>query len=236
MRKLLDKSARTDNQHEADVFARKAAELVARHRIDPDRLTARRFGELELIEIEVGRGAYVRGRLALLHDVADAHDVRTVFRSTPVGAVAMLAGHRDDLDVVEVMYASLHAQVAGQMAEIKRSTGAATQRDRRAFLFGFADRIGELLRDARTTIEDSAAAPHARRGRHGDDESPTTVALRERRARVDEFAEREWGRVRAASRPTAVTADGYRRGKSAADRADVGRRRLRGHRELGAGE
>ena len=31
------------------------------------------------------------------------------------------------------------------MAEIRSTTGAATQRQRRAFLFGFADRIGELL-------------------------------------------------------------------------------------------
>ena len=37
---LLAKAERTDNAHEAEVFSRKAAELVARHRIDPDRTCA----------------------------------------------------------------------------------------------------------------------------------------------------------------------------------------------------
>ncbi|RLE21390.1 MAG: hypothetical protein DRJ50_09290, partial [Actinobacteria bacterium] len=33
VRKLLDKATATTNPHEAEVFSRKAAELVARHRI-----------------------------------------------------------------------------------------------------------------------------------------------------------------------------------------------------------
>ncbi len=38
VRKLLDKAEATTNAHEADAFSRKAAELIAAHRIDPDRL------------------------------------------------------------------------------------------------------------------------------------------------------------------------------------------------------
>ena len=113
VRKLLDKAARTDNQHESDTFARKAAELVARHRIDPERLAARPLpDDLALVEVAVGRGAYVRGRISLLNHIADSHDVRMVFQATTTGTVATLAGRRDDLSIVEVMYASLHQQVA----------------------------------------------------------------------------------------------------------------------------
>lgn len=228
VRKLLDKAARTDNQHESEMFARKAAELVARHRIDPDRLAARpRPDDLSLLEVAVGRGAYVRGRISLLNHIADSHDVRMVFQATTTGTVATLAGRRDDLSIVEVMYASLHQQVAAQMSEIRSTTGAATQRQRRAFLFGFADRIGELLAETRATVEATAAAsgPNA-----------NELVLRARRARVDNFAKESWGRVRSASRPTAVAPDGFARGVAAADRADVGRTRLAGHKPLDRGQ
>jgi len=227
VRKLLDKAARTDNQHESDTFSRKAAELVARHRIAPDRLTARPLpDDLALVDIEVGRGAYVRGRIALLNGIAESQDVRMVFVSTPTGTVATLAGRRDDLSIVEVMYTSLHQQVAAQMAQIRSTTGAATQRQRRAFLFGFAYRLAELLAETRASVEAAAAATG---------EESTAIALRERRERVDEFVTESWGKVRSAARPSAVSADGYARGKAAAERADVGRTRLAGHKPLGRG-
>ncbi len=228
VRKLLDKAAGTDNEHEADVFARKAAELVARHRIDPEQLERRQVpDDLTLVELDVGRGAYVRGRLALLHNIAENHDVRMVFRSTPTGTVATMAGRRDDLAVVEVMYASLHQQAGAKMAEIRSATGAATQRQRRAFLFGFADRIGELLAETRAGVEASAART--------DGNGSTALVLRERRERIDDFAERSWGRVRSAAPPAAVSADGFARGVAAADRADVGRKRIAGRRTLDSG-
>lgn len=228
VRKLLDKAARTDNQHESDTFARKAAELVARHRIDPERLAERQMPEdLALVEIIVGRGAYVRGRIDLLHGIADSHDVRMVFRSTPTGSVATLAGRRDDLSIVEVMYASLHQQAAAQMSAIRRTTGASTQRHRRAFLFGFAARIAELLADARSDVERTAAADSGT--------NTTELVLRERRERVDEFAKESWGRVRSASRPSAIVAEGFELGVEAAERADVGRTRLAGRARLDRG-
>ncbi|WP_040495480.1 DUF2786 domain-containing protein [Ilumatobacter nonamiensis] len=228
VRKLLDKAARTDNEHEAELFERKAAELVARHRIDPERIADRSLpDDLALLEVEVGRGAYVRGRLDLLHNIADSQDVRMVFRSTPRGSVATLAGRRDDLDVVEVMYTSLHQQVAGKMAELRGPTGASTQRQRRAFLFGFATRVGELLAETRARVESGAA--------RSDATGTTALVLRERKGRVDEFARESWGRVRSASAPSAVSPDGFARGFAAAEGADLGRRRLGVRRGLGAG-
>ena len=232
VRKLLDKAERTDNGHEAEVFAAKAAELVAQHRIEPDRLATARDGEeLAIAEVHVGRGAYVRARLALLQGIAEAHDVRVVFQATATGTVAFLAGYRSDLAVTEVMYHSLHQQAASQVAAIKKQTGAATQRYRRSFLFGFAGRIAELLAESRSSVESEAAD-----GLVDGDASSTEVALRARAERVDEFAARSWGRVRSASPPSAVSSDGYARGTAAAGRADVGRARLRGRRSIGRGD
>lgn len=230
IRKLLDKAARTDSVHEAEAFATKAADLVARHRISPEQLAQRGADadDLSIRELLVGRGAYVRGRIALLGNIAEAHDVRMVFQATPAGSVALLAGRSEDIDVVEVMYASLHAQVAGQMAGLRRSTGAATQRERRAFLFGFANRIGDLMAE-------SAATAKAESERRADGGTATALAVRERRERVDGFADESWGKVRSAGRPARLSPDGYNRGVEAADRADVGRTRLGGRRAIGRG-
>lgn len=228
VRKLLDKAEATTNVHEAEAFSHKAAELVAQHRISPERLEAagRGDGELGIVEINVGRGAYVRARLALLAAVAEPNDVRVVFQATPVGTIGFAAGFRRDLDVVEMLYESLHQQAAAQMAQIKRGSGAATQRFRRSFLFGFADRVGELLAEAQSDAEDAVAAARV---------SSTTLAVRERREEVNGFVKESWGRVRSAAAPSSVGPDGWRSGASAANQADVGRRRVGGRGALPGG-
>lgn len=228
VRKLLDKAERTVNAHEADAFSRKAAELIAEHRIDPDRLSAVDAGDdLRVNEIELGRGAYVRARLALLQAIADAHDVRVVFQARPMGTVAMAAGFRSDLDVVEVMYASLHQQAASQMAGVRRQTGAATQRFRRSFLFGFADRIGEVLGESRQRAEKLASASSRTAS------ATSALATRSRNARIDDYAASAFGRVRTARAPSAAQVGGWGAGATAASGADVGRTRLAGRRALG---
>ncbi len=225
----MDKASATANVHEADAFSRKAAELVARHRIDPAALVERDDDELAVREISLGRGAYVRGRLALLMAVAEAHDARVVFASTPTGTVAYVAGHVSDLDVVEVMYTSLHAQAASQMSAARRSTGAATQRYRRSFLFGYADRVAKSFDDVRTAAADAASADVA------VDRDGRSPARLERGRRVEEFVSERFGRVRAARGAAGAEVTGWSAGSDAAARADIGRERLGGRRSLGPG-
>jgi hypothetical protein len=227
VRKLLEKSRGTANVHESDAFAAKAAELIARHRLDPDRLAAPASGELAVRDIQLGRGAYVRARLALLMAVADAHDGVVVFASTATGTVAHVAGFVDDLDVIEVVYTSLHSQAAARMAAERRATGAATQRFRRSFLFGYADRMRKLLASSRAAAE--AAASEAAGSSDG------VIELRARAARVDDFARSTFGRTRAARRPNAAQEHGWRAGERAAESADVGRARLAARPGIGRG-
>ena len=74
VRKLLAMAEGSPNPNEADAFSRKAAELIAAHRIDPERLRAEANDELAVRESVLGRGAYVRGRLGLLQVVAEAYE------------------------------------------------------------------------------------------------------------------------------------------------------------------
>jgi hypothetical protein len=227
----MDKAAATTNVHEADAFSRKAAELVARHRIDADALAAPRREGIGLREISLGRGAYVRGRLALLMAVADAHDARVVFASTPTGTVAYVAGDAADLDVVEVMYTSLHAQAASRMSSERRSTAAATQRYRRSFLFGYADQVAKAFDDVRRAATAAAASPSDRTV----DASGRSLARVEHIRRVDDYVEQRFGRIRTARGAAGAELGGWRAGSVAAEAADLGRQRLNARRALGAG-
>lgn len=230
VRKLLAKAERTEHPHEADAFATKAAELIAAHRITPAALAAaRESGALGRREVALGRGAYVRARLRLLSEIARVHDADVVFQTGPDGMTAHVLGFHDDLDAVVVLFDSLHRQAATQMAAGRGRTPAATQRWRRAFLFGFGERVGELLRSARRDAE-TAAAPA-----HQGGAAAMAVALRARRERVTEFAARSFPRITAASRPAPASAQGWARGRDAAERADLGRRRMGPRPAIGSG-
>jgi hypothetical protein len=229
VRKLMDKAVATSNPHEADAFSRKAAELIARHRIDPGALVGVRGDDIGVREIGLGRGAYVRARLALLMAVAEAHDSRVVFASTPTGTIAYVAGHRSDLDLVEVMYTSLHAQAAARMALERRATPAATQRHRRSFLFGYADRVATSFDEVRAAAQARSPTPVAVDG------AGRALAHLERVAQVDEFVGQRFGRVRTARSSAGAELGGWSAGSAAAEQADLGRRRVAGRRSLGPG-
>ena len=224
VRKLLAMAEGTPNPNEADAFSRKAAELIALHRIDPERLRAESHDDLAVIEVELGRGAYVRGRLSLLGAVGDAHGCKVVYEVRTIGTVAFVAGFRSDLDTVTLLYHSLHTQASSRMAAERRATAAATQQWRRSFLFGYADRI-------RTMLQRSAAEAQRRTA----DAGTALPALRARDRRVDEFSRQQFGRVVAARRPKPATATGWHAGRDAASRADLGRERVAGRRAIGRG-
>jgi Protein of unknown function (DUF2786) len=227
VRKLLAKAEATDNPLEAEAFSAKAASLIAAHRIDPGRLSDDQSAdELTVRRLLVGRGAYVRARLALLQAVAEAHDAELVWQSGPDGATALVAGFASDLDAVVVLYESLHLQAAAQMAGVRRSTPAATQRWRRAFLFGFASRIGELLEATRRRVETAAGATDGSRlpDRPG------------RAERVRTYAASAFGRVVSAAAPSPASAAGWDHGHRAAGGVDIGRTRVAPRLALGRGQ
>jgi hypothetical protein len=227
VRKLLAMAEGTTIEAEADAFSRKAAELIAAHRLDPARLRvdrAERRDELTTMTVPLGRGAYVRGRLQLLTAVGRAHDCAVVFRAGERGTDALVAGHRSDLDATALLYESLHLQAAARMAGVRRGTGAATQRWRRSFLFGFADEVGRMLASA--TAETVARV------------DPTGTTLPARRARAAEahaYSRRAFGRIVAARPAAPAQAAGWIAGRDAAASSDLGRERLGGRGALGRG-
>ena len=93
MRKLLAKAEATDNPNEAEAFSVKAAQLIAAHRLDPSRLAASTADDrLAVRTLAIGRGAYVRARLALLGAIAAHHGCELVWQFGGDGTTAHLAG------------------------------------------------------------------------------------------------------------------------------------------------
>jgi hypothetical protein len=226
--KLLAMAEGTDNAAEADAFSRKAAQLIADNRIDPERLARLEHTDvLEVARIHLGRGAYVRARVALLAAIAEVNDCELVYQSLSTGTVALVAGFHSDLRSVEMLYTSLHAQASAQMAEVRRATGAATQKWRRSFLFGFASQVGAMLEKSAK----AAAVEHNLR--HDNDLLPL---LQDRQDRVKDFAQVSFGRVGRARPIAGIGQSGYDAGRAAAaNRADLGRRMVSSRRAIGPG-
>ncbi len=226
VRKLLAKAQRTSNEAEAEAFSRKAAQLMAAHRLDPERIAQDPDDHLDTIEIGLGRGPYVRARLALITAIASSSGCAVVYRSEETETIAMVAGYRSDLEALEVMYTSLHAQAAVRMAQERSFDAAATRSWRRSFLFGYANEIQSMLEESMRTES---------RG-HPDSGNRLMPAVIDRDRRVREFADSAWGPTRRARRPARPNMLGFLAGRQEAGHADLGRARVPQRGAITAGE
>jgi hypothetical protein len=206
---LLDKAASTHFEPEAEAATAKAFELMARHHVDEAVLEARREAQdpSRIIEqrVDLGRGPYVNGRLALLTNVCEAFAVRCLTSVTPDGRAGHVIGHRSDVARVLLLFGSLHAQAASRMAA-SGPTGNPI-RYRRSFLFGFAAKVAERLDQVAEAVRQEAS-------------SSTALVLVDRSARVDAWVESTYGRLRL-HRAAAPATDGWAAGEAAGEAADL---------------
>ena len=132
--------------------------------------------------------------------------------------IATIVGGRADLDAVELLFTSLLLQVAQGLAAAEQQARryASPRTFRRAFLLGYAHRIGERLQDARQRATAEAAAERR---------LDLLPVLRSRREAVDAAVAELFPQVRTSRSRASVDAGGWFAGRSAAERADVGPRR-----------
>jgi hypothetical protein len=211
VRGLLRKAESTEFAEEAEALTAKAQELIARHAID----TLELDGDGDHSQTPVNRriyldDPYVDAKALLVDRVAAANRCRAVYAS--VFGWSDVVGFPADLDAVELLTQSLLAQAASAVArEGSRVDGAGRSRTRsfrRAFLVGFAQRIGERL----------AAATTATVAASGDDR--LLPVLQSRDARVRDHTAELFPRVE--QRSTSISnGSGWAAGKAAADVADL---------------
>lgn len=245
VRALLAKAESTSFQDEATALTAKAHELMATHAID-----------LALIEEQTGRGAvetrhlyvaapYPKEKATLLSGVARANRCRVIIglddetfqrwvreepqRLTGTGRQTTLIGYATDLDIVELLYTSLHLQAVNLMllhGTVKNEWGEnRTKSFRRSFLAAFASTVGDRLEVNRLITTETAD--------EATDGSALPVLV-DRSERVDDRVEElfpELGTMRLSVSNSA----GVIAGHDAGQQADIGTSRLRGkQRALGS--
>ena len=238
IRGLLDKAGSTGFGPEADALYDKAAELMAKHRIDAALLEAGRApaDRSPVVErpVDLGSGQYVRARLQLIHHVAQNHGCRLLTHTTRNGRVATVIGVDDDCARVELLYTSLLLQATrlagtawaelaepGGKAQRPRRSGGSQVPWKREFMFGFAARVGERLAELSTLATAGAAGDGATAGGGPS----VALVLAGRTERVDDWVARAYPRVRSLAPATGFTGHGgLAAGRSSADRADLGSR------------
>jgi hypothetical protein len=156
IRGLLAKAESTEFPAEAEAFTAKAQAMMIEARLDEATVRAssvrRRARAVSAIRLGIDE-PYVASKQALLHVVAEANDVRCVFHRRV--DLATLVGPVGQLTHVELLFTSLLIQVqsflAADAADAPAGSHVRSRGYRSAFIFGFARRIGERLRDARDT-------------------------------------------------------------------------------------
>jgi hypothetical protein len=165
VRALLAKAESTTFEQEAEAFTAKAQELIARHAIDEALLRERGdVGDAAVRRIHVD-DPYADAKGMIVGAVGAANRCRSV-HSDGFGWVTVF-GFDHDLDAVELLAVSLLAQATAAMVRHgprRDASGRSRTRSfRRAFLLGFARRIGQRLREVTeeqvTASDDGSLAP-----------------------------------------------------------------------------
>lgn len=215
VRRLLAKAESTTFEAEAETFTAAAQKLMARHSIDRALLAADRHDPAG----PSGRrlwldNPYAREKMLLLAAVADANRTQSVW-SKDEGYVTVL-GFTHDLDAVETLYTSLLVQATRAMHAEGRRGSDRTRDFRAAFLAAFATRIGERLTEATTLATDEAQRELATAG------TDLVPVLTSRAHEVQAWTERLFGELRSVSVTLSGDAEGWARGRHAADAAQLG--------------
>lgn len=211
VRALLAKAESTEFPDEAEAFTTKAQELITRHTLDELLLAAPAASPTPSARRLLIDDPYASLKATLLDVVAQANRCRPAY--SPTFAMLTVVGFESDLDAVELLGTSLLTQATAAMvrqgSRRDRAGRSTTRSFRRAFLLGFATRIGERLAQA---AADEVAASAA------NDRLLPMLAAREEA--VDAAAHDVFGRL-TRRRTTVTNAPGWVAGRAAADAASL---------------
>ena len=216
IRALLAKAESTTFAEEAEALIAKAQELMARHSIDGAMLRDAGSADEKPImrRIDIAR-PYASAKQTLLARVAAANNVSAVLSYERV----TLVGFAADVDAAELLFTSLLVQASAAVLRVPpEEVGRGTRAFRHAFFIGFAYRIGERLREARSAAESAAAVEHG----------PSLLpVLAGRRLAVDRAVVEAFPHLSRGRRPSITDYGGAAMGARAANSADLGGRNLR---------
>lgn len=214
VRKLLAKAERAGTPEEAEAFAAKAEELMARYSIDAA-LAAQKPGRTESIASRrITLDGYPIPKATLLTAIATNLHCQVILTSTVSNGVkiATIYGFESDLEAFDILATSLLLQATtAATATHKRAPYINGRTFRHNFLLGFAGRINERMSAARV----SAAAEKGA--------TSTALAVRDRTVAVKNHVAAEHGKL-GKTKTRATHTRSYLAGDAAGKVADLGTR------------
>lgn len=214
VRGLLNKGEGTDVDAERDAFLAKAQELMTRHAIDEKQ--ARGEGDNGMIKrkIAIGKGgAGIWSKRNLIHYIATANQCRSW--SCTWSYYSVVAGHREDVEWVEMLYTSLMLQMEQELAAADRPEWTDGRTYRANFMESFASTVsGRLSVMGREAVAKAAEASETT-------SESVTLVLRGRESRVSDWVDSNHKFV-SCSRSRSDYCDAARTdGSKAGNRADI---------------
>lgn len=207
---------------EAEAYFAKAAALMAKYGIEQAMLAESRpeTDELSNREFEI-KGKYVPDRASLLFSIGNALGAKNVYwtrtdRETGKRyRLVKIYAHASTLDRIEMLFASLQLQALNGMAKVRPQYGESLTAYRKSWLAGFASTVYRRL------IEAESAAVREADGKGTGAE----LVLVKREAAVERFFKQAHPNVKPGPKRR-LTGTGWRDGKAAGERADLGGRRI----------
>lgn len=213
IRALLAKAEGTDNQHEAEAFTAKAAELISKWGLEDAIAEAAADDRPKVTEkIITMEGSYQDDKAALLYLVGKGLGAKTVrlsgTKATRGGVKVHVFGMPNDLTRVELLFTSLLVQAAqGLVVAQPSDPRESIKAYRRSWLTGFAQTIGARL--------DALRARDAREAGVGTD-----LVLFDRAKLIDQAVSEFYPRLKQLR--ISRTGSGAAAGRAAGSRANLG--------------
>jgi len=237
---MLRKAESTSHPEEADAFIRSAQALMTKYAIDEAMLEAARGkagqGTDQIVTEEfvtTGNMLVAFGNLCY-HVIVNNNCKAVLIKNSPreVGGkmrvntyILLTTGFKSDIDRIRYLFTSLQVQAAtfeGQWWRENKDLYTHAKRqgflDRRQFLFSYAERVGERLREGRLKGEQDAKKQHG---------TGMELVLRDRSALVKAEYERLHPNLRTTKQRQAGGSQfSHQAGREAGGRADLGGARV----------
>jgi hypothetical protein len=215
IRALLAKAERTENEHERDAYNAKAAELMAKYGIDHAvAAKAGRTGTEQIVTRTLQpEDPFARIKATVLCWIARPHNVESFIRTSGRAFKSVtLVGYESDVEMVEMLFTSLLLQINTGIHRRVPGEGQQAASYRRSYILGFGTKVQERMNESRTRATREAG-------------TGTDLVLADRYAVVKAYLTREHGTMRT-TKISIGQHGGYRDGREAGARADIGGARV----------